>query len=132
MSIEIKDRFSDVLSEFEKSCEIAMESCGLAAEGYAKRLCPVDTGNLRNSISHTVVKTGETVEALVGTPVEYGVYVEMGTGKYVPGGSPPWSYKDDQGNWHHTSGNPPKPFIKPAVADHEKEYASLIRETMKK
>lgn len=26
----------------------------MTAEGYAKQLCPVDTGNLRNSITHTV------------------------------------------------------------------------------
>ena len=32
----------------------ALERCGMQAEGYAKDLTPVDTGNLRNSISHRV------------------------------------------------------------------------------
>ena len=31
-----------------------LEECGFTAEGYAKKLCQVDTGNLRNSITHTV------------------------------------------------------------------------------
>ena len=34
----------------------ALERCGSQAEGYAKDLVPVDTGNLRNSISHKSVK----------------------------------------------------------------------------
>lgn len=50
-----------------------LERCGLAAEGYAKDLCPVDTGNLRNSISHAIDKGGDTV--YIGTNVEYAPYV---------------------------------------------------------
>lgn len=56
----------------------ALEEIGLVAEGAAKRLCPVDTGRLRNSITHALVSR-ESVE--VGTNVEYAIYVHEGTSK---------------------------------------------------
>ena len=55
----------------------ALEAVGLQAEGYAKLKCPVDTGRLRNSISHAV--KGNTV--YIGTNVDYAPYVEFGTRK---------------------------------------------------
>ena len=46
----------------------ALEIMGGKAESYAKQLCPVDTGNLRNSITHQ--QMDENTEA-IGTAVEY-------------------------------------------------------------
>lgn len=104
---------------------LALERCGMKAEGYAKDLAPYDTGNLRNDISHTV--DGDTV--FVGTNVEYAVYQEMGTGKYVAGGRPtPWCYQDAQGLWHWTAGNQAHPFMGPAVADHVKTYLRIMKD----
>ncbi len=34
-----------------------LEEMGLVAEGYAKAGCPVDTGRLRNSITHVRIQT---------------------------------------------------------------------------
>lgn len=48
------DYSDEVLEAFDEACLRALERCGLQAEGYAKDLCPVDTGALRNSISHKV------------------------------------------------------------------------------
>lgn len=48
-------------------------------ETKAKRLCPVDTGRLRSSITHEVGMLGKTVIARVGTNVDYAVHVEFGT-----------------------------------------------------
>ena len=117
MSITIQDNSAEVLEALESACQRALEKCGMVAEGYAKKLCPVDTGNLRNSITH-MVNNGEKA-AYVGTNSEYGVYVECGTGIYYPGGrQTPWVYQDAKGDWHLTHGQRAKPFIKPAVADH--------------
>ena len=96
-NVEITDNSDAVEDAFEAAIMRGLEKCGLTAEGYAKKLCPVDTGNLHNSITHTV-DPGEKA-AYVDTDSEYAVYVEMGTGKYVTGGRPtPWVYKDAQGN----------------------------------
>lgn len=52
-----------------------LEQIGMLAEGHAKALCPVDTGRLRNSITHQV-DSGEPA-VYIGTNVEYAVFVEL-------------------------------------------------------
>ena len=131
MKITLEDHSDEVYKELEAACQRALEKCGLVAEGYAKKLCPVDTGNLRNSITHTVADNGERA-AYVGTNSEYGVYVECGTGIYYPGGrQTPWVYQDEKGDWHLTHGQRAKPYIKPAVADHSAQYNRIIEQELK-
>lgn len=128
--VVFNDYSNDVLNEFHDAVLRALERCGEQAEGYAKDLAPVDTGNLRNSISHTVDE--DEPAAYIGSNVEYAAYVELGTGKYTEGGRPtPWVYQDDNGNWHWTAGNPAQPFLKPAVADHAQTYRNIIEDELK-
>lgn len=133
MEIEFKDNSGAVLEMFRAACLRALERCGSQAEGYAKDLAPVDTGNLRNSITHQV--DDEELAAYIGVPqgpTSYGIYVELGTGEYYPGGRPtPWVYQDAKGNWHYTRGNPAQPYLKPAVADHAQTYRNIIEDEMK-
>lgn len=113
--------------EFEAACKRALERCGMQAEGYAKEMTPVDTGNLRNSITHKVVEN----EVYIGTNVEYAAYVELGTGKYAEGGrKDPWVYQDEEGRWHHTNGQRARPYLKPAVADHKQTYRNIIKDEL--
>lgn len=132
MSIEITDNSKSVLSAFDQAVLRGLKRCGEQGEGYAKDLCPVDTGNLRNSISHRV-DSGEKA-AYIGTNTSYAPYVELGTGRYSTqgGGRPsPWVYQDDSGNWHWTQGNPAQPFLKPAVSDHAQTYRNIIESELK-
>lgn len=129
MNVKFTDNSKEVLAAMLEAKARALESCGLVAEGYAKKATPVDTGNLRNSISHKVTEDA----VYIGTNTEYAPYVEFGTGKYYPGGRPDsWVYQDDKGNWHRTEGSKAQPFLKPAVADHAKQYRGIIESEMKK
>lgn len=131
MEVKLTDNSGKVLEEFKAAVLRALERCGSEAEGYAKELVPVDTGNLRNSISHQV-DDGEPA-AYVGTNSEYGAYVELGTGIYAEssGRPTPWVYQDANGNWHWTQGNRAQPYLKPAVADHAQTYRNIIEDEMK-
>lgn len=130
MNFEFIDHSPEVLAAFKAAAERALERCGSQGEGYAKDLCPVDTGALRNSISHKV-DSGEPA-AYIGTNQKYGAYVELGTGKYYPGGrKTPWTYQDAKGNWHMTNGQRAQPYLKPAVADHKDTYKNIIESEMK-
>lgn len=131
MTVEITDNSGKVKEEFQAAVLRALEKCGLTAEGYAKKLAPVDTGNLRNSITH-VVDEAEPA-AYVGSAVEYAVYQELGTGIYYPEGGrqEPWVYQDAKGNYHMTRGTKAQPFLKPAVADHVQQYKSIIESELK-
>lgn len=130
MSVEFTDNSRTVLGELQSAAALGLEICGLAAEGYAKKLAPVDTGNLRNSISHKVDPDGQIV--YIGTNAEYAAYVELGTGRYAEGGRPtPWVYKDDKGNYHWTAGNPAQPYLAPAVKDHADQYRKILEQALK-
>ena len=129
--VVFNDYSADVLNEFHDAVLRALERCGEQAEGYAKDLCPVNTGQLRNSISHSV-DDGEQV-AYIGTNMDYAAFVELGTGIYAEGGGrpTPWVYQDAKGNWHWTRGNPAQPFLAPAVKDHTKTYRNIIEDEIK-
>lgn len=73
MNIDIQDHSAEVSAEIKAALLRGLEKIGLVAEGYAKKLCPVDTGNLRNSITNVVDEGGDAV--YIGTNSEYGAYV---------------------------------------------------------
>jgi len=132
MSVEITDNSKEVSAAIKAALLRGLEKCGLVAEGYAKKLCPVDTGNLRNSITHVVDE--QEPAAIIGTDSEYGAYVELGTGIYAEGGGgrpTPWVYQDAKGNWHYTRGNKAQPFLKPAAADHAIQYRKILEDELK-
>lgn len=135
MSITIKDNTDEFLSAFEKSLENGLTAIGMTAEGHAKRKITdypaVDTGRLRNSITFAI--SGEKANAptytdnkkgvynysgtapddkekavYIGTNVEYGSFVELGTSKM-----------------------PARPFLKPAATDHNEEYNGLMEAALK-
>ena len=85
MHVEITDHTDEVLAAMRAAALRGLEKCGLVAEGYAKKLCPVDTGNRRNSITHTVTDVNEQA-AYVGSNAEYAAYVELGTACFIPVG----------------------------------------------
>ena len=134
MSITFHDYSEEVLNAFDDGCNRALERCGLQAEGYAKDLVPVDTGALRNSINHKVDE-GEKA-AYVGTNSEYAAYVEFGTGSHssIGGGTPKshWVYMGDDGKAHIGKPMKPRPYIKPAVANHVGTYRNIFKDELSK
>lgn len=128
---ELNINTDKVLKDFDEACLNALERIGMQAVGYAMNLCPVDTGDLRNSITHQVKADENAV--YIGTPKEYGIYVEMGTGMYYPGGrKEPWAYQDGKGEWHFTHGQKAQPYLKPAVADHIQTYQNIVEDELGK
>ena len=108
----------DTISRGEAIQDGLKKACHMV-ETAAKEKCPVDDGTLRASITHSV----EHDKGIVGTNVEYGPYVEFGTGLFAEGGNGrkdvPWHYQDARGNWHTTSGQHPQPFMRPALTENK-------------
>ena len=95
------DVFKDALPE---QIERALIAIGLAAESHAKELCPVDTGRLRNSISHET----DSDSVYIGTNVEYAAFVELGTSKMKA-----------------------RPYLRPAAENYTNEYRDLAEQALK-
>lgn len=101
----------------------ALDIIGAKAADYAAALAPVQTGNLKNSLTHQVVQEEQAV--YVGTAVEYAPYVEFGhhqeVGRYVPA-IERRLVRDYV---------PGKPFLKPAIENHLDEYKSILENELK-
>lgn len=65
----------EVLSAVDRAIQRGLEICGGKAERYAKKLSPVDTGRLRNSITHAQMDTRTEV---IGSNVKYAKFQELG------------------------------------------------------
>lgn len=128
------DNTEAVKRALAEQVETILEACGDAAEGYAvaniRRNDSIITSNLVNSITHEV--EGNTMT--VGTAVEYAPYVELGTGKYTENSGAkkiPWTYYDKAlERFVTTYGQPPKPFLKPAMEDHKDDYIKYIKDKL--
>ena len=83
MQVKVTDNSAIFKKAKDEAVARALEAIGLTAESYAKKDCPVDTGRLRNSISHAV-KVDEHA-AYIGSNVEYAKYVETKPMKHTTG-----------------------------------------------
>lgn len=105
-------------------------ACALV-ERSAKQKAPKGTGELRRSITSKVIPSGDGAIGVVFTPLEYAPYVEFGTGLFAENGGRqdvPWNYKDDEGNWHSTSGMKPRPYMRPALNENREEILRILKE----
>lgn len=119
----------------------------------------IDTGYLRNSITYAVAgkeahvksytddKGGkregfggyyngtapetEKPSVFVGTNVEYGVFIEEGTGRHAAGGKgrkDPWVYKDEKtGQPRVTGGSKAHHMLRRAATEHTDEYENIVK-----
>lgn len=101
--VEVQENnVEQVEAAMNKAIAKALTMIGLKAEDNAKAICPVDTGRLRNSITNAIDTEENAV--YIGTNVEYGPYIELGTSRRHP-----------------------HPYLKPAAADHADEYRAILK-----
>ena len=74
--VEVQDHTDEVIEALGTALARGLEAVGIEAESDAAAICPVDTGRLRNSITHTIDDNGKS--AIIGTNVEYSLYVHEG------------------------------------------------------
>lgn len=133
---ETQSNVDAVLKQLEAKLTKAAEVIGGKAEGYAKMLCPFDTGRLRGSIVHAIPgqvlnkqyknrfgevvgeyngalppdASGEKFVVTIGSNVEYAPYIELGT---------------------HKPRREPHPYLRPAIEDHLQEYKAVLMQILK-
>lgn len=119
------------LKDADKLTAAMKQACAMV-ERSAKENAPKGTGELRRSITSEVVSNDGEIQGVVFTPLEYAPYIEYGTGLFAEGGNGrkdvPWNYKDDEGEWHSTSGMKPRPYMRPALEENREEILRLLKE----
>lgn len=108
MDFTLKSNRPEVQAELERRINNAAKRCTGEMERHAKRMCPVDTGRLRNSVTTAIEPDDDSVSMYVGSNVEYAPPVELGTKRMAA-----------------------QPFLKPAIADHVDAYARIIQSELK-
>lgn len=140
MDFDIKfeglDKIIDKIEDFDDVREmtsVMQQACNLV-ESAAKDKAPKKTGALRRSITSKVEVTGNSIEGIVFTPLEYAPYVEYGTGLFAENGNgrkTPWVYMDDKGNYHYTRGQHPQPYMRPALEENKDKIITIIKGALK-
>lgn len=130
---EIKDLSEEAKQASHQQLLNGLVRCGMKMQEYATKLAPVKTGALANSVAFKIEPDEKS--AYVGSNSEYAAYVEFGTGKYSElGGTPKerWVYYDKAHDVFRM-GYPqkPRPFIRPAVANHIKTYQNILVNALK-
>lgn len=105
--VTIDSHVDEITEEMQTKINAWLEAIGQDAASTAANFAPVDTGRLKNSISHAVVEDEKAV--YIGTNVEYAVYQELGTSRGIPG----------------------KHFLQFGATAHADEYKSLLENILK-
>ena len=146
MSVEIHDNSKEVSDNIKAALLRGLETCGLVAEGYAKKLAPVGTpestgipgyigGLLRGSITH----------ALSGKQPAISNYQDnAGTRRGSYSGTAPEESDSNKSAVYigtnveyapyvclGTINMKAQPFLKPAVNDHKDEYRKILENSLK-
>ena len=95
-----------VIQSVENAKRGGLEAASLIVEADATLRAPVDTGNLRSSITHRVVSDEE---AHIGTNVDYAPWVESGTHKMAA-----------------------QPFLRPALDNNKARIERMIGDVIRK
>jgi len=122
-----KERITDALGEI-----------GAIVEGDAKRLCPVDRGQLRASIHHKLEKWN--VLRIGTSQVTYGAPVEFGSMPHTPPFEPirAWAKRHgiEEAAWAiwqkiRMEGTPAQPYLRPAIFNNQKIIARILMNAMR-
>lgn len=121
------DNSPEVLQALEEAKKRGLKTIGMAGEGYAKELTPVDSGRLRNSITYATINdhgageepatqpdytprgTPEEDAVYIGTNVEYAAGIELGTHRRA-------------GAVH---------FLQRAAMEHGEEYKAIMEDSLR-
>lgn len=103
VDLDMTDFTQEISEGIQLAIRRALVRIGLECESYAKDLCPVKTGRLRNSITNYV----EGNAAYVGTNVEYAPFVEEGTSKQKA-----------------------QPFLRPAAEGYVDEWKRILEDEL--
>ena len=135
MAWKFTDNSKKVKAQMNDAIFQALESAALIVEASAKALAPVgDSGELRDKIDHKVADGIAGPTATIGSPLDYSLYVEYGTGELAENGAGRkggWSYQTPDGEWHHTNGMEPQPFLRPAFRNNKDKVQDIIGKEFK-
>jgi HK97 gp10 family phage protein len=126
---QLQEAFKDITPQAKAELKAAMTKAALLVERDAKINAPVDSGTLRNSITHKIIEDRNLYSAEVGASVDYSDFQEYGTGQRgaSSGTIPPSDYE-----FGSSRGIPAHPFLAPAFFKNSTKIKQIISQAIKK
>lgn len=127
--VKFVDNSGKVLSEMERVARAALTEASLVITAQAKVLAPHDTGDLRDSIKHQLDGSDTEVKSKIGSPLDYAIYQEFGTGEFAENGAGRkggWAYTKPDGSRHFTMGTTPKKFLRTSFIKNKGRVRDII------
>ena len=122
----------DEIADEAKVKKALGKACALVERSAKQKAPKGKTGDLKRSIKSKV----DGLKGIVYTPLEYAPYVEYGTGLFAENGGRkdvPWAYEDEEtGELIFTSGQKPKPYMRPALNENREKIKEIIKEGLVK
>jgi phage gpG-like protein len=151
-----QDNFKAARERIQRAIDAGLEAIGIVVEGQAVELAPIDSGRLKGSITYATKRGGDKPKAVkdytpkdedgvqhdgsentvvIGTSVEYAVYVEFGSGPHeiVPKDKKALFWK---GAKHPVKrvrhpGTPAQPFLRRSIELYKDEIKEAFSTTFK-
>lgn len=128
------NKLGDIKKASEESIKQALRVIGGQAEKHAKDNCPVDTGNLRNSICFaTIDSAGASLEVTgyddEGNPVTQEVSVSNDEeNSVVVGSAIQYAAIQEYGEFNHKTGG--AHFLQKAMEENKSEYEQILKDAL--
>lgn len=130
--VEFKDFTIKVQGIIDDRINAVLEECAGEVESEVKRNSRVDTGKTKNSFRHQVDSSKHT--AYIGSSDENAIWEEYGTGEFAINGNGRqggWTYKDEKGDWHKTTGKKASRAFHKAYVSKKNQVVNRIQNSMK-
>lgn len=138
--VTFRDNSEEIIGLFQKAKHRGLQAIGMAAEGHAKKKCPVDTGRLRNSITYAIAGYATHVQSyrrgnVAGGTSQKHKYYDYGGGEMEGekdsavfiGSNVEYAPYVELG----ANGRAPAHFLQDAASGHGEEYKRLMEDSMK-
>lgn len=117
----------------QKALKTGIRKGAKLVQGDAKELAPVgDSGFLRNSIQEKTEEKSGVIIGKVSTNVEYGAYVEFGTGQRGEASPSPPKSPENLNYRQDWAGMDAQPFLYPAIQQNKENVKKIVKEELKK
>ena len=133
MNTKFTDNSIKVINAIDNAVLNALEEAIGAVESQVKQNTKVRTGKTKSSWQHKVHEKDHI--AYVGSNYENAIWEEFGTGIYALNNDGrkdvPWTYRDEEGKWHRTSGKKPRRALYNAFTSLKSRIEKYFKERFK-
>lgn len=129
--MEFEDNSKEIKAQLNQSAYVAVEAALMIVESDYKANTRVDSGETRDSITHTKPKQeGTDIVGKVGGTNMNHIWEEFGTGEYATHGDGRkggWAYYDKKTKkWHFTRGKSANPALKNAFRNNKNNIKKAL------